>query len=427
MKLSRYCIIWPDLTDPDSVILFSTKKASAVNIEKKRLEDIANDSITADDYKTLTDLELIVNSEEEERAEMLGFLDELNALDTRLSAYVTMNLDCNLACPYCFEGTRRGKHYMSEEMANNIIKFIEKNLNGKDEFYITFYGGEPLLSLKLVQQIAGRFRQIADHKGIKFSFSFVTNGTLLNEAAVRKLKPLGLKAAAVTLDGPEAVHNVSRPFASGAGSFNAIVNNIRAVCDMVEINIGGNFSEGNYRQFPFLLDEFIQRGITPDRVKSVKFDPVFKEREGIATPDYCGGCRSINEKWLFDAGIYLRDETMKRGFPTPEVMPSFCVIERNNMFIINYDGTIYKCPGLIGQREFCVGDVVNGVGDYSVSHRLNNWQTEECLECVYLPLCFGGCRYLSLLRGSAMETLDCRKPYYDACLEGLVRQDLSIA
>jgi uncharacterized protein len=144
-------------------------------------------------------------------------------------------------------------------------------------------------------------------------------------------------------------------------------------------------------------------------------------------PELNHGCRSINEKWLFDAGIHLREETIKRGFNTPDVTPSICAIERNNMFIINYDGSLYKCPGFIGQPEFSVGDVVSGVSDYSVSHKLNNWRTEECMECVYLPLCFGGCRYMSLLRGSAMETLDCRQPYYDACLEQLVRQDLGKA
>jgi uncharacterized protein len=416
--------MYPDNNDPASVILFSTKRASAVSVEKALLEQITSGAIIGDDSQTLVDLGFLVVSDEEEKKEMLVFLDELNAMDTRLSAYVTMNLDCNLACPYCFEGTRRGKHYMSEETAGQVIEFIQQQLVGKDEFSITFYGGEPLLSNNLIQNMTSRFRRIADNKGIRFSFSFITNGTLLNEAAVKKLKPLGLKGAAITLDGPEEVHNVSRPFASGAGSFNAIINNLRKICDLVEVNIGGNFSEGNYGQFPRLLDQLVQHGITPDKIKSIKFDPVLKEREGIATPDYGGGCRSINEAWLFDAGIFLRDETIRRGFPTSDVTPSICAIERNNMFIINHDGGIYKCPGLIGQPEFRVGDVIDGVGDYSVSHRLDNWKTAGCMDCVYLPLCFGGCRYMSLLRGGGMENLDCRKPYYDACLEALVKQDL---
>jgi uncharacterized protein len=428
MILSQYCVIYPDTSDHDSVILFSTKRASSVLIERSVLAAIENGTLCDDEKQTLIDLGFLVNSIEEERHEMLHFFDGLNEIDTRLSIVLAMNLDCNLACPYCFEGSRRGKHYMSADTANNVIEFIDKNLvAGRDELHVGFYGGEPLLSIDPVQDMAGRLKNMTERRGIQFSFSLTTNGTLLTLGVVNRLKALGLKAVAVTLDGPEDVHNVSRPFATGAGSFSAIVKNIRAVSGEIDIDIGGNFSEENYREFPRLLDYLLQLDITPDKVKSVKFDPVLKERDGIASSDFNSGCRSINEPWLFEAGVFLRKEIINRGFPTGGVVPTICAIERRGMFIINYDGAIYKCPGMIGQPEFRVGDVVNGVGDYSVSHDMENWKKEECMGCVYLPLCFGGCRYMKLLSDGNMAGIDCRKPYYDACLEGLVRQDLAFA
>ena len=57
---------------------------------------------------------------------MLGFLDEVNALNTTLSIRLVMNLDCNLACRYCFEGTRKGKFYMSKETADRAIEFVKE-------------------------------------------------------------------------------------------------------------------------------------------------------------------------------------------------------------------------------------------------------------------------------------------------------------
>jgi uncharacterized protein len=426
MKLSRYCIIYPDLTDSDSVILYSTKRASAVLVEKSTLAAIENGTLEEEAANTLTELGLLVNSGQEERLEVLRFLDELNDIDTGLSVMSVMNLDCNLACPYCFEGSRRGKHYMGTEIAGNLIDFIGKNLvTGKDGIGVAFYGGEPLLSVDLIQDMARRLKDMAEKKGVKFSFTLTTNGTLLTADIVRRLKPLGLKMASVTIDGPENIHNVSRPYATGAGSFSRIIDNIKAVCDDVEIDIGGNFREDNYREFPRLLDYLIEQGLTPDRIKSIGFVPVIREREGIVSPEYAGGCLGINEPWLFEAGLFLRTEIIDRGFPIPEVSPTICAIERKWMFIVNYDGDIYKCPGMIGQPQFRVGDVANGVGDYSVSHGLDNWKKDECLDCVYLPLCFGGCRYMNLVKGGDIGGLDCRKPYYDACLEKLVRQDLS--
>jgi uncharacterized protein len=40
-------------------------------------------------------------------------------------------------------------------------------------------------------------------------------------------------------------------------------------------------------------------------------------------------------------------------------------------------------------------------------------------------LCFGGCRLVPLLRNGVIDELDCRKAFYDATLEEMVRQDRS--
>jgi len=40
-------------------------------------------------------------------------------------------------------------------------------------------------------------------------------------------------------------------------------------------------------------------------------------------------------------------------------------------------------------------------------------------------LCFGGCRYLKLVRDGEMKGVDCRKRHFDAVLEPLVKQDIA--
>ncbi|MFP3998271.1 MAG: SPASM domain-containing protein, partial [Desulfobacterales bacterium] len=60
---------------------------------------------------------------------------------------------------------------------------------------------------------------------------------------------------------------------------------------------------------------------------------------------------------------------------------------------------------------------------YSIIYRTGHWRNEQCAECEYLPLCFGGCRYMSYVKHSDPGVLDCRKDYLDACLETLVKQD----
>jgi len=52
------------------------------------------------------------------------------------------------------------------------------------------------------------------------------------------------------------------------------------------------------------------------------------------------------------------------------------------------------------------------------------WKNEECAQCAYLPLCFGGCRYMALLRDGKIDKPDCKKDYLDTSLEGLIKQDI---
>jgi uncharacterized protein len=38
-------------------------------------------------------------------------------------------------------------------------------------------------------------------------------------------------------------------------------------------------------------------------------------------------------------------------------------------------------------------------------------------------LCFGGCRFLTLLRGEQLSQVDCRRDFLDATLESILKQD----
>lgn len=425
MILSRYCKIFPATEDPASILLYSTKKASSILLPASMLSEIESGRITEEERQVMSELGFLVKDRETENAEMLGFVDELNALNKTFHAKAVMNLDCNLDCKYCFEGSRKGKHYMTKDTADLFIGFVHERISSGcfEEIGITFYGGEPLLSLDLVTYIAGKLKTIAQGLGIKFSFSLITNGTLLTERAVEKLNPLGLKSAAITIDGLAEIHDCFRPFRGGKGSFDAIFRNVRAVCGETDIQIGGNFTKDNYRGFPALLDYMIDNGLTPKKISQVRFDPVMNEQEGVAPADFHDGCGSLSEPWLFDSMVFLREEILKRGFGNGKIMPSTCMMEQTHAMTVNYDGSIYKCPGLIGREEFCVGSITTGIKDYRESHGLDNWKNEECLDCAYLPLCFGGCRYSKFIRDGNMK-VDCRKAYYDATLESLVKQDI---
>ena len=396
-------------------------------LPKEMFLDIEKDSVSKEEKQTLADLGFLVDAEEEMR-EILGFIDELNSLKKTFGAIVAMNLDCNLACRYCFEGTRKGKFYMSKETADQAIEFVKNKITQSnnsrfiDELYVTFYGGEPLLSRELINYIAERLKTLAKDKGIKFAFSFMTNGTLLTGKSAKELKRLGLREAYITIDGPKDLHDASRPFKGGGSSFEAIIRNLKEVCGVIDVFAGGNFAHSNYRRFPELLDYMITNGLTPEKLKTMQFYPVVDESHDVALPDFHDGLATFNDPWIFEASLFLREEILKRGYRVDRVSTGGCMLEFGTDLIVNYDGAICRCPGLIGRDGFKDGDIFGGMKDVSSSQ--SSWKNDECLDCAYLPLCFGGCRYMKFVRDGNMEGVDCKKPYFDAMLEALVKQDL---
>jgi len=425
MKLSRYSKTYPSPEDPDSVILFSTKRASAALVPKGLVEDIDAGRISEEEQADLAELGLLVHNDEEERQEMFSYIQDLNAQSRSVKFIVVLNLDCNLACRYCFEGVRKGKHYLSDEVAARFVDFVKtRDYTNKDEIKIAFYGGEPLLSVDRIADISERVKTFAEGRGMRYIFSLVTNGVLLIPQTVKRLQPLGLRSAKVTLDGPKEVHDAFRPFKGGAGSFDTILRNVDKVADRIRIQIGGNFTQDNYREFPRLLDLLIERGLGPERIAAIKFDPVVNESSEFALPDFRDGCDSMDEPWVARASVFLREEVLKRGYKAPKIMPSPCLMEHDDSFVVNHDGGLYKCPGLIGREGCSTGDALKGPGECRSSHGLDDWKNDECLACAYLPLCFGGCKYLKLVREGTMSGVNCQKKYLDRVLAELVAQDI---
>ena len=425
MHLSRFLKIYPCPDQPGHSLLYSTKRSALIKLPEATLRAAQDGTLAGADRDTLVRLGFLVPDPAAERREMRDIFVNANKQRRLFNAVVVLNLDCNLACGYCYEDNFRGNFYMSCETADLLVETVIREQIAKgNAVKLSFYGGEPLLSVELIKEIAGRLLAAADRAGTRFSFSLVTNGTLLSRSLARELIPLGLTGAKVTLDGPRETHDLSRPFASGSGSFDAILDNVAQICDLIQLNLGGNFTRDNYLSFPLLLDRLAARGVAPDKVARIQFAPVVKKSGAKGVGDFNGNCVCSYEPWLIEAGLYLREETLKRGYPAPKIKMSACTVEYESDQVINYDGSIYKCPAFMSHDSLSIGTLKEGIKDYRASHNMDVWKKEECLDCAYLPICFGGCRQMTLLRTDAIADVDCRKGFYDASLERILRQDL---
>ena len=423
MQLSRYLKVFPSRRNPDRFILFSTLRGSTVLVSGATLDAVRDGLDTGAEGETLQRLGILVDDLGQEKEQMRSLLQRINDNSRKFTAIVVLNLDCNLDCGYCYEGGFRGDSYMSQEIAQLLVDtLIRDRISAGKDVTLSFYGGEPLLSEDLIGSISLPLLAAAKQHKVSYSFTLVTNGTLLDRRTAQRLIPLGLKGAKFTLDGPREIHDRQRPYASGAGSFDSIVDNIGDVWDIVRVQLGGNFYRENYRDFPRLLEQLIERGLTPEKISQVLFTPV-TPKAGCA--ENGAGCTCTNEPWLTEAIPFLREEILARGFATSKLKASACIVELDDNLVVSCDGSLFKCPAFMGWDGLCIGTLAEGISDYAASHGIGNWQNAQCLDCCYLPLCFGGCRFLNLLQKKGLAELDCRREFFDATLERIILQNMA--
>ncbi len=414
---STYLTVAPHPDRPGRRLLYGARRPVLVSASARTVADLMAGTLPADEGELFGGLGIVVADRAAEQRSMARFLPDREARETEFRVSIILDLACNFACPYCYEAGLGPARPMSPATARDLGTFLRRIWpDGKKTLRVDFYGGEPLLRTDLIRSLAADLGAAAGERGAAFKFGLVTNGALLTRKTVSELVPLGLFTARVTLDGPPEHHDRSRPFKTGAGSFHAIVENLRASADPIRIAVSGNFREGTWRDFPRLLDLLGEADLGPDRLDYVKFDPV------SAQPGYADGARSIADPWLPEAAVALREAILSRGYRTTKPGVLHCMVERDHDLVVDRDGTLYKCPAMIGRAGCAVGTLKTGQTPDRTHLGAGIWKNDQCLACPYLPLCFGGCRYTALLNHGDPRRIDCFKPYLDETLPAMLGQ-----
>jgi uncharacterized protein len=410
----------------------------------------------------LTENGFFVSSHDADRKALESYFHSVKHGSSDLHITVLTTLQCNFACGYCYQGDREDFNQFADKMtletSARVASWIEDELDRlrPETFTMTFFGGEPLLNLPVMFDLADRMWQATQARGIKQSLSMITNGLLLTPEVVDRLVPRGLRGVKITLDGDKHTHDRMRPLRGGQGTFDRIIENIRKVADRTRISIGGNFDESSVDSFPALLD-FLKEQEFADKLVKVNFKPVVRDGAPAAkvampkgmlalTPvgengkplggscmtstgggggSTCDSCSFLDEKMVF-----LREETQRRGLPTVTGVPGGpCHVHHANAHTIGPDGSLYGCPGFTGEKAMSTGHI-NGHTDawrHSNKERfdtLDPWN--KCGDCAFIPTCAGGCLTASYSQLGDLNTPTCHKPTFEAAVIALARNVASV-
>ena len=396
----------------------------------------------------------VVDDRQGERDALEKFFDRFRDNTDEMHVTVLTTLQCNFACDYCLQGDHeeynRHANKMSLETARRICDWLQERLDTikPRKLALTFFGGEPLLNLPVLYEIAERAWTETQLRGVDMELNAITNGLLLTPEVVDRLKPFGLNGFKVTLDGDRDTHNRMRPLRGGQGTFDKIIENVRRVADRCNIAIGGNFDEQSVDSYPALLDFFKEQEFSDSLVK-VAFKPIISTTPtatsdgiipltavdpsgkplggacmtsaGTGGGSPCDSCHFLDEKMSF-----LREETKKRGFHTLDgVHMGPCEIHMRHAYTVGTDGSLFACPGFATETSQSVGHIgrEQHAGQEQAAARFDSlapWRS--CGDCSFIPVCAGGCSVASHNELGDMNAPACHKSSFESALVSLAQE-----
>jgi len=132
---------------------------------------------------------------------------------------------CNLACNYCYAGEHH-RRQMEEEIADRAVDLLFSD--GADTAQLSFFGGEPFLRFDAMQRAVVRAQWRASERSRRLLLQCTTNGTVLDDDAVRFVRQSGMRVT-VSIDGVKEAHDLHRPRAGGGSSFEQCLRGLRAL------------------------------------------------------------------------------------------------------------------------------------------------------------------------------------------------------
>ena len=310
---------------------------------------------------------------------------------------------CNLNCSYCFAS--QGKYHgeralMSFEVGKQAFDFLIANSGTRRNLEVDFFGGEPLMNFDVVKQLVAYARSIEKQHGKNFRFTLTTNGMLIDDDVI-DFANREMSNVVLSLDGRKEVHDRFRVDYAGNGSWERIVPKFQKLVNArggKNYYMRGTFTHAN-PDFIEDIKEMLRLGfneLSMEPVVCAPDDPSALTEEDFAI--VCDGYEKLAELMLerrragnpFTFYHYMID---LKGGPCIYKRISGCGSGTEYM-AVTPTGELYPCHQFVGETEFKLGDVWNGVTNTAKQNEFgdcNVYTREECKNCWARLYCSGGC------------------------------------
>lgn len=420
VKLSRFAHVF-DLGD--AVALYHSLRMKPVYLTRGVYEDLqvwlaspfcftsedAPNNLT-NEVAELIKCKILTKAEDEDE-KVLKFIRSRAPVPAISVCYMILSEQCNLACKYCFLGNnddeKRQKFLLEDmtvETADQAVDFFIRQMKLSDLDYedanpvVIFYGGEPMMNFPVLVHIAERFNSLRNvEKCVKnVELSMVTNGLLLTEERILKLKELGVSIT-ISCDGFTDVANSMRVDRGGKPVFARILKTLDLCKHLgVDVALSVTLSEETIKNTIDILNLVDNYGI-----KSFGFNILMSSDTFVLPISY----NEAAAQFIIDEFIELRkkgiyeDRIMRKldSFTKAQVYYSDCAATAGGQIVIAPNGQVGICHGCLYDKRYFVTTVYDDDFNATQNPSFIEWSgltpvnKESCLDCPALGICGGGC------------------------------------
>ncbi len=309
---------------------------------------------------------------------------------TSMNFWIHTTDACNLGCSYCYISTLNTSKGMQDTVRKQLLSKLTETVINKKLRHIKFRlaGGEPLSQFRTWQKFIPEAKNALSDIGCKLDVAFITNLTIFNEDILAFSQTHGITYG-VSVDGVENMHDITRKFRSGSGSFQIVDTNLRRLLEEeIPVSVNTVVTNQNLEGLPDLTRYLISLDV-PFRYSIVKGEVI----DAL-----------LLEKYLSES-YRIMDEAIEQGWQFSK-RHQFCDLKPNDLGFqtcasgfsggaIYVDGSFKYCHvnfGEVAKTDFTIfnkdWDLIDMIKQGS--HDEDN-KSEDCKKCRYRSVCTSGC------------------------------------
>ncbi len=265
--------------------------------------------------------------------------------------------DCNLKCSYCYEGNKKNKSYMDEEIVEKAIDFIVENNYPNESIDLLLLGGEPLLNKKILYKTLDIINRKYKKDRYLFHFQMTTNGILLDEKTIDFLEKNSVELS-ISIDGDRETHNLNRKSINDKDVYDIIYGNMqRLLKRKVQFSVRMTVTSNNVHLLYHNVQYFYELGIRRIHIGIDELGQWNKEQLKVLdsqlnlVDEFYLTCFANNDGAILNLYDYkITTFVFKRS-------PIYCSAGSKGHLVINSKGEFYPCGYVANEKLWELGNV----------------------------------------------------------------------